>query len=80
MVIVDLTKVTKPFSNLRIGAVFKKEYEEGSQPDYCIKIPEFIDDHTKETFNAIDLEDGSWCQFEMCDTVIPYKATLQLEY
>ena len=79
MVIVDNTKIQKSFVDLRIGAVFKKEYEEGSQPDYCIKIPEFIDDRTKEKFNAIDLEDGSWCQFEMYDTVIPYDATLHLD-
>lgn len=75
MVIVDLTKITKSFSELRIGTVFKKEYE----PEYCIKIPAFVDDHTKETFNAINLEDGSWCQFEPYDMVTPYDATLQLE-
>ena len=79
MVIIDLTKITKSFGDLRFGTVFKKEYEEGSQPDYCIKIPEFIDERTKEKVNAIDLEDGSWCYFEMYDTVIPYDATLQLE-
>ena len=74
-----MTKQTKSFGDLRIGTVFKKEYEEGCQPDYCIKIPEFIDERTKEKVNAIDLEDGSWCHFEMYDTVIPYDATLQLE-
>ena len=79
MFIVDLTKQTKSFGDLRTGTVFKKEYEEGSKPDYCIKIPEFIDECTKEKVNAIDLEDGSWCRFDMYDTVIPYDATLQLE-
>ena len=79
MVIVDLTRITKSFCELRIGTVFKKEYEEGSHPEYCIKIPEFVDDRTKETFNAINLEDGSWCQFEQYEMVIPYDAVLQLE-
>jgi hypothetical protein len=79
MVIIDLTKITRSFDELRIGRVFKREYEEGSQPDYCIKIPEFVDDRTKEKFNAINLEDGSWCQFERYEMVIPYEATLQLE-
>lgn len=79
MVIVDLTRITKSFCELRCGTVFKKEYEEGCKPDYCIKIPEFVDDRSKEAFNAIDLEDGSWCQFDQYSMVIPYDATLQLE-
>lgn len=79
MIIVDNTKIVKRFCEIRIGTVFKREYEEGSQPDYCIKIPESIDERTKEKFNAIDLEDGSWCHFEMYEEVIPYEATLHLE-
>lgn len=79
MIIVDNTQCTKQFCEIRTGTVFKREYEEGSQPDYCIKIPEFVDDYTKEKFNAIDLEDGSWCQFEPREEVIPYDATLHLE-
>lgn len=78
MVIVDLTKITKAFADLRSGTVFKIDYGVGS-PDYCIKIPEFIDERSKETINAINLEDGSWRQLKIHDTVTPYDATLQLE-
>ena len=79
MVIVDLTKIEKSFGDLRTGTVFKREYEEGSKSDYCIKVPEVLDQRSQEKFNAIDLEDGSWCQFDNYERVIPYDATLQLE-
>ena len=78
MIIVDNTKIQKNFSDIRIGVVFKREYEEGSQPEYCIKIPAFLDQRTQEEFNAINLEDGSWCQFNAYELVIPYEAVLQL--
>ena len=79
MVIIDLTHISKSFCELKNGTVFKKEYEDGSQPSYCIKIPEFLDQRSQEKFNAINLEDGGWWQFEAYETVIPYDATLQLE-
>ena len=79
MVIIDNTKIQRNFADIRIGGVFKQEYEEGSQPEYCIKIPAFIDQRTGEQFNAINLEDGSWCQFGGYDLVTPYEATLHLD-
>lgn len=79
MVIVDNTRMKKSFNELWIGAVFKKEYEEGSKPDYCIKIPSFRDHRSQNEFNAINLEDGSWCQFDPYEQVIPYDATLSLD-
>lgn len=79
MFIVDLTKIQKSFCELQNGTVFKMEYEEGSKPDYCIKVPEVLDQRSQEKFNAINLEDGSWCQFSEYEKVIPYDATLHLE-
>lgn len=79
MFIIDNTKIEKNFADIRTGVVFKREYEEGSKPDYCIKIPEFLDHDTQSRFNAINLEDGSWCQFDPYELVIPYEATLHLD-
>lgn len=79
MIVVDNTKIQKSFADIRIGVVFKREYEEGSRPDYCIKIPAFLDQRTREEFNAINLEDGSWCQFGEYELVIPYQAALHLD-
>ena len=79
MVIIDLTKITKSFCELRTGTVFKMEFEDGSKPDYCIKVPEVLDQRSQEKFNAINLEDGAWCQVGEYEKVIPYEATLQLE-
>ena len=79
MIIVDNTKIQRNFADIRTGMVFKREYEEGSMPEYCIKIPAFLDQRTQEEVNAINLEDGSWCQFNNYDLVIPYEATLHLD-
>ena len=79
MVIIDNTRVQKSFADLRTGIVFKKEYEDGSRPNYCIRIPSFFDQRTQGEFNAIDLEDGSWYKFDPYEQVIPYEATLSLD-
>ena len=79
MFIIDNTVIKKNFADIRTGTVFKMEYEEGSQPDYCIKIPEFLDQPSQEKFNAINLQDGSWCSFNGYEQVIPYDATLELQ-
>ena len=78
MIIVDNTQVTRHFCDIHVGAVFKKEYE-GATPDYCMKVPEMLDQRSQEQYNAIDLEDGSWRWFELYEEVIPYDATLHLE-
>lgn len=79
MIIIDNTKIEKNFCEICVGVVFKREYEEGSKPDVCIKIPSFLDQRTQNEFNAINLEDGSWCQFSPYELVIPYEATLHLD-
>ena len=78
MIIVDDTKITKRFSDIRIGTVFKFE-PEGSQPSYCIKVPSAFDQHAQVEVNAINLEDGSWDQFADYAEICPYDATLHLE-
>ena len=78
MIIVDNTQCMQRFSDIRIGTVFKKEYE-GAKPDYCMKVPKVLDQPSQEQYNAINLEDGSWQFFAEFEEVIPYDATLHLE-
>lgn len=78
MVIIDDTKITRQFCDIRIGTVFKYETE-GSQPCYCIKVSPALDQRYQEEFNAINLEDGSWNKFDDYDSIYPYDATLHLE-
>lgn len=78
MIIIDDTKITKRFGDIRIGTVFKYE-PEGSQPEYYIKVPSMLDQRSQHEFNAINLEDGSWNQFADYENICPYDATLHLE-
>lgn len=80
MVIVDNSVIKRDFADIRVGGVFKMEYEEGSNPDYCMRVPEFFDQPSQERFNAIDLEDGTWCYFKGYEQVIPYDAVLHLDH
>lgn len=79
MIIVDLTKITKQFCEIRFGVVFKWE-PEGSKPSYYIKVPEIFDQHSQEKYNAVNLEDGEWDYLAEYEEIVPYDATLQLEY
>ena len=78
MIIVDNTQSTQRFYDIRIGAVFKKEYE-GAKPDYCMKIHKILDQPSQEQYNAVNLEDGSLQFFAEYEEVVPYDATVQLE-
>lgn len=78
MIIIDNTQLTKHFCDIGVGTVFKKEYE-GAKPDYCMKVRKIFDQPTQEQYNAINLEDGSWCYFENYEEIIPYDATVHLE-
>lgn len=79
MIIVDNTQNKVRFCNIRVGQVFKKEYE-GAEPDYCMKIHKVLDQPTQEQYNAVNLEDGSLQYFSEYEEVIPYDATVQLEH
>ena len=78
MIIVDNTQITKRFCEIRIGTVFKKEYE-GAKPDYCMKIHKILDQTSQEQYNAVNLEDGSLHFFAEYEEVVPYDASLHLE-
>lgn len=79
MIIIDNTTLTQRFCDIRIGQVFKREYE-GAKPDYCMKIHKILDQPTQEQYNAVNLDDGSLQYFAEYEEVIPYDATVQLEY
>jgi hypothetical protein len=79
MIIVDNTQNRVRFCNIRVGQVFKKEYE-GAEPDYCMRIHKVLDQPTQEQYNAVNLEDGSLQYFSEYEEVIPYEATVQLEH
>lgn len=79
MIIVDNTTLTQRFCEIRIGQVFKKEYE-GAKPDYCMKIHKILDQPTQEQYNAVNLADGSLQYFTEYEEVIPYDAIVQLEH
>jgi hypothetical protein len=78
MLIIDNTQIARRFCEISYGTVFKKECE-GAKPDYCMKVSTILDQSTQEQYNAINLEDGSWCYFGAYEEVYPYEATLQLE-
>lgn len=78
MIIIDDTQGTRGFCDIRIGTVFKKEYE-GAKPDYCMKIRKILDQPSQEQYNAINLEDGSLQFFAEYEEVIPYDATVHLD-
>lgn len=78
MIIVDNTQCTRSFCDICIGTVFKKEYE-GAKPDYCMKIPQILDQSSQERYNAVNMEDGSLQFFAEYEEVIPYDASLHLE-
>lgn len=78
MIIIDNTQCTRGFCDIRIGTVFKKEYE-GGKPDYCMKTRKILDQPSQEQYNAINLEDGSLQFFADYEEVVPYDATLHLE-
>lgn len=79
MIIVDNSQITVRFCNIRVGQVFKKEYE-GAKPDYCMKIHKVLDQPTQEQYNTVNIEDGSLQYFSEYEEVIPYDATVQLEH
>lgn len=79
MIIIDNTTLTQRFCEIRIGQVFKREYE-GAKPDYCMKIHKILDQPTQEQYNAVNLDDGSLQYFAEYEEVIPYDATVQLEH
>ena len=79
MIIVDNTTLTQRFCEIRVGQVFKREYE-GAKPDYCMKIHKILDQPTQEQYNAVNLDDGSLQYFAEYEEVIPYDATVQLEH
>ena len=78
MIIVDNTQITNRFCDIRIGQVFKKEYE-GAKPDYCMKVHKILDQPSQEQYNAVNLEDGSLQFFAEYEEVAPSDATVHLE-
>ena len=78
MIIIDNTQSTQRFYDIRIGMVFKKEYE-GAKPDFCMKIHKILDQPSQEQYNAVNLEDGSLQFFAEYEEVVPYDATVHLE-